>query len=130
MSESGSKLKQRVGMLKQPVEEFVKNFEWTWTSAITFSIAMTFFIWITMAVMPSFWLYTADTQLKWNGAGSQQILGVTLSGFWLKQLRDIVVMGIATTPFIVLLIVTPAMQNWRRKLRGAQSDTRPSGGYR
>jgi hypothetical protein len=53
-----------------------------------------------------------------------------VQGFWLKELRDAIAMGIASGPLITVLVLTPVMQNWRRKLRGAQSDARPTGGYR
>ena len=52
------------------------------------------------------------------------------TGFWLKELRDAVAMGLVTGPFISVLVVATIMQNWRRKLRGAGGDSRPSGGYR
>jgi hypothetical protein len=116
--------------LLEPIERRLKAFEWTWTKAVTFSVAITFFLMLTTAVMPSFWLYTADTKLKWNGAGQQKFLFITLTGFWLKELRDAIAVGIASGPFITVLVLAPVMQNWRRKLRGAQSDARPTGGYR
>ena len=43
---------------------------------MVFSLGLTFFILITMAVIPSFWLYFADQKLKWDGSGPH--------GFWLK----------------------------------------------
>ena len=77
---------------------------------------------ISMAVVPSFWLYFADQQLGWNGAGP--------NGFWLMELRDAVAMGLTTGPFVTALLVGASMQNWRRRLRGETGDTRPTGGYR
>ena len=115
------------------VEDLVKRFEWTWTSAVLFSVGLVFFILITVAVIPSFWLYYADEVLKWDGGAPQKILPFlpwTLDGFWLLQLRDAVAMGLSTVPLVAVLVVAAVMQNWRRKLRGAQSDTRPTGGYR
>jgi hypothetical protein len=122
--------KSKMRELLEPIERRVKAFEWTWTKAVTFSVAITFFLVLTTAVMPSFWLYTADNRLKWNGAGQQKLLFITVQGFWLKELRDAIAMGIASGPLITVLVLTPVMQNWRRKLRGAQSDARPTGGYR
>ena len=118
---------------RERAETFVKTFEWTWTSAVLFSLGVTFFILISMAVLPSFWLYYADQVLKWDGGAPQQVLPfipITLDGFWLKIFRDAVAMGLSTGPLITILIAAAVMQNWRRKLRGAQSDTRPTGGYR
>jgi hypothetical protein len=39
-------------------------------------------------------------------------------------------MGLATGPFITVVIAATILQNWRRKLRGASAEGRPSGGYR
>jgi cobalamin synthase len=117
-----AKTKARLAHRKQQTESFLKTFEWTWTTAIVFSIALTFLILITTSVIPSFWLYFADQKLKWSGAGP--------NGFWLKELRDLIAMGLATTPIIVILVVAAVAQNWRRKLRGQSGDVRPTGGYR
>lgn len=117
-----AKTKARLAHRKQQTESFLKTFEWTWTKAIVFSMALTFLILITTSVIPSFWLYFADQKLKWSGAGP--------NGFWLKELRDAIAMGLATTPIIVILVVAAIVQNWRRKLRGRSGDVRPTGGYR
>jgi hypothetical protein len=124
---------------RQRVEGFLKTFEWTWTSAVVFSVGITAFLLIGMAVIPSFWLYYADQELGWDGAAprtlfpwswTQGVLPWTIPGFWLKELRDAVAMGLSTGPLITLLVGAAIMQNWRRKLRGATGDTRPTGGYR
>ena len=116
------KLKERIAPAKERIERFLKAFEWTWTTSVVFALGLTFFLVITAAVIPSFWLYYADQVLKWNGAGPQ--------GFWLLKLRDMVAAGLFTMPVIVVLIAGAIMQNWRRKLRGQTGDTRPTGGYR
>jgi hypothetical protein len=123
----------RIALAKGRAEAFLKSWEWTWTSAVVFSLALTFFIMITVAVIPSFWLYFADQKLKWDGGAPHKILPFipwTLEGFWLKELRDAVAMGLSTGPLVTVLVAAAVLQNWRRKLRGAQSDTRPTGGYR
>jgi hypothetical protein len=123
----------RIARAKARAEAFLKSWEWTWTSAVVFSLALTFFIMITVAVIPSFWLYFADQKLKWDGGAPHKILPFipwTLEGFWLKELRDAVAMGLSTGPLVTVLVAAAVLQNWRRKLRGAQSDTRPTGGYR
>ena len=121
-----SKLRQRT----QRMEPRLKAFEWTWTKAVVFSIALTFFLLMTTSVIPSFWLYFADQKLKWNGSGQHLLFpGITLTGFWLKEVRDAVAMGLATLPIIAVLVGASVMQNWRRKLRG-QTEARPTGGYR
>jgi ABC-type Fe3+ transport system permease subunit len=106
---------------KERTERFLKGFEWTWTKAVVFCLAFGFFTLITMAVIPSFWLYFAEQKLGWDG----------LSGTsdWHPLARDAVAMGLATGPFITVVIAATILQNWRRKLRGSSSD-RPAGGYR
>ena len=52
---------------KERTERFLKGFEWTWTKAVVFCLAFGFFTLITMAVIPSFWLYFAEQKLGWDG---------------------------------------------------------------
>jgi hypothetical protein len=130
---SGGRLSGRIAHAKARTEAFLKSWEWTWTTAVVFSLGITFFLLISTAVIPSFWLYYADQKLKWDGGAPHKILPFlpwTLDGFWLKELRDAVAMGLSTGPLVTLLVAAAVLQNWRRKLRGAQSDTRPTGGYR
>jgi hypothetical protein len=117
-----AKTRARLAHRKQQAEGFLKTFEWNWTKAIVFSIVLTFVILISTSVIPSFWLYFADQKLKWSGAGP--------NGFWLKELRDAVAMGLVTGPIITSLVGAAIVQNWRRKLRGQSGDVRPTGGYR
>ncbi len=117
-----AKTRARLSHRKQQVEGILKTFEWTWTRAVVFSVGLTFFIVVSTSVVPSFWLYFADQKLKWSGAGPH--------GFWLKELRDAVAMGLATGPIITILVAAAVVQNWRRKLRGQSGDVRPTGGYR
>ena len=112
----------RLASVKERVEAFLKSFEWTWTKAVVFSLGLVFFIMISTSVVPSFWLYFANQKLKWDGSGP--------NGFWLKELRDAVAMGLSTGPIIMILVGAAIMQNWRRKLRGQSGDVRPAGGYR
>ena len=112
----------RIHAAKERAEAFLRTFEWDWTKAVLFCLAFVFFIVISTSVIPSFWLYFADQKLHWDGSGPQ--------GTVLKLLRDAVAMGLVTGPIFTILIVSAIMQNWRRKLRGASSDARPTGGYR
>ena len=116
------KLPNQVVRLKERAEPFLRDWEWTWTTAVLFSLGVVFFLLISMAVIPSFWLYFADQTLGWDGSGP--------NGFWLMQLRDAVAMGLTTGPFVTILVAAASMQNWRRRLRGETGDTRPTGGYR
>ncbi len=122
MSQTETVKRSRLHSAKERADAFLKAFEWNWTKAVVFSLALTFFIVISTSVIPSFWLYIADQKLHWDGSGPL--------GFWLKELRDAVAMGLVTGPIITILVVAAIMQNWRRKLRGASSDARPTGGYR
>jgi hypothetical protein len=115
---------------KERVEAFLRTFEWTWTTAVVFSLGLVFFLLITTSVVPSFWLYFADSTLKWNDTAPQKLIIFTIDGYWLKELRDAVAMGLATLPIIVVLVGGAIMQNWRKKLRGSSGDSRPTGGYR
>lgn len=106
---------------RERTERFLKDFDWTWTTAVLFSLAFGFFCVITMAVIPSFWLYFAEQTLGWDGLSG--------TGEWQPLARDAVAMGLSTGPFITALVAAVILQNWRRKLRGGSAD-RPSGGYR
>ena len=59
---------------RERVESFLKNFEWTWTSAVIFATGLVFFTMISIAVIPSFFLYYADEELKWDGGAPHTLL--------------------------------------------------------
>jgi hypothetical protein len=107
--------------LKERAEPRVRDFEWSWTTAVIFSLGFSFFCVISMAVVPSFWLYFAEQKLGWDG----------LSGTsdWRPLARDFVAANLSVGPFATVVVIAVVMQNWRRKLRGGSAD-RPSGGYR
>jgi hypothetical protein len=125
---------------KERVEAFLKEFEWSWTTAVVFALGLVFFLLISTSVIPSFWLYFSEQTLGWQGptdieAALQEIPTLLPGGDpaeyqeLLLQVRDAIAMGLSTVPIILVLVVASIMQNWRRKLRGA-SDSRPTGGYR
>jgi hypothetical protein len=138
-----SSIQSRRQGVKTQIEAFVKDFEWTWTNAVLFSLALVFFLLLAMSIMPSFWMYFAEQKLGWGGPTD---LEAALSGKWvifdpalgfphisqevLLQIRDGIAMGLTTGPFVTVLVVSAAMQNWRKKLRGGAGQSRPSGGYR
>jgi hypothetical protein len=131
--------RQRASGLKAGVEDFLRAFEWTWTSAVLFSLAITFFILISTSIMPSFWMYYAEQRIGWAGptdleAFLRQPFGTSitdpLSSYGYVMVRDAIAMGLTTLPFVLLLVVSAAMQNWRKKLRGGDAGSRASGGYR
>ena len=132
--------------VKRHVESFLRDFEWSWTSAVLFSLALIFFLLISTSVMSSWWMYYAEQKLGWQGPTDLEAFFLdpfnTSGGFfsresflWLSKegllmLRDAVAMGLSTGPIITVLVVSAALQNWRRKLRGESGDVRPTGGYR
>jgi hypothetical protein len=112
----------------QRFEEPVRRFEWTWTTAVIFSVGLTLFLVVSDAVLPSFWLYIADQKLRWDGSGVDRIFPP--GGIWLKEVRDLIASMLFTGPVVTVIIAAAAFQNWRRKLRGSSGDVRPTGGYR
>jgi hypothetical protein len=134
-----SRTKQRTSGLKAQVEAFLRAFEWTWTNAVLFSLVLVFFLLISAVIMPSFWMYFAEQKIGWAGPTDVEAFlrqpfgsGITdpLSSYGYLMVRDAIAMGLTTVPFILLLVVSAAMQNWRKKLRGGDAGARPSGGYR
>ncbi|HSJ51585.1 MAG TPA: hypothetical protein VLA90_09900 [Actinomycetota bacterium] len=107
--------------LRERAEPIVRDFEWTWTTAVIFSVGLGFFCVVSMAVIPSFWMYFAEQTLGWDG----------LSGTsdWRPLARDFVAVNLTMGPFVTVVVAAAVMQNWRRKLRGASGE-RPTGGYR
>jgi hypothetical protein len=138
---SKSRIQQRTSGVKARIEDFLRSFEWTWTLAVTFSLVLVFFILISTSIMPSFWMYYAEQKIGWAGptdleAALRQVPTLVPGGNPAKydqlliMVRDGVAMGLTTMPFILVLVVGAALQNWRRKLRGAEGGARPTGGYR
>lgn len=115
------KVPERLLKLRERVERFLKDFEWTWTTAVLFSLGLAFFSVITMAVIPSAWLYFAEQVLGWGG----------LSGTsdWRPLARDFIAANLTIGPFVTVVVAGVIMQNWRRRLRGGSAE-RPGGGYR
>ena len=58
---------------KERTERFLKDFEWTWTTAVLFSLGFGFFCVITMAVIPSFWLYFAEQTLGGTACRTRRV---------------------------------------------------------
>jgi ABC-type Fe3+ transport system permease subunit len=123
-------MKERLRKLKERTETVLRDFEWTWTTAVLFSVAFTFFLLITAVIIPSFWMYFAEQKLGWGGPTDvEAFLKQPLGQEGLLELRDAVAMGLTTGPIVTAMVGAVILQNWRRKLRGASAD-RPTGGYR
>ena len=123
-------MKERLHKLKERVEVSLRDFEWTWTAAVLFSIGFVFYLLITAVIIPSFWMYFAEQKLGWGGPTDlEAFLQAPLSQEGLIELRDAIAMGLTTVPIVVAMVAAAIMQNWRKKLRGGSAD-RPTGGYR
>ena len=132
--------------VKRRAETFLRDFEWSWTGAVLFSLALLFFLLMTTSVMPSWWMYYAEQKLGWQGPTNLEAFlldpfdtsfpFLSAEGFlWLSyeghlMLRDAIAMGLTTGPIITVLVLGAILQNWRRRLRGQSGDVRPTGGYR
>jgi hypothetical protein len=111
-------------------EPRVKTFEWNWTTAIIASFAIIGFLLVTAIIMPSAWMYFAESKLDWKGPTDfEALLNDPLGPELPLQIRDAIAMGLTTGPIITLIVAAAAMQNWRKKLRGGDA-SRPTGGYR
>jgi len=116
-----SKLQERIAGPKARLEEFLKTFEWTWTTAVVFCVGLWFFILIFAVVVPSFWMYFAEQKLGWAGPSG--------GGSWALEIRDAIALGLSTGPLVTIVVAAVIMQNWRKRLRGVSAE-RPTGGYR
>jgi hypothetical protein len=121
---------RRATRLLERAEPLVKSFEWSWTTAVLGAFGIIGFLLVSAIILPSAWLYFAESKLDWKGPTNieallQDPLGPEL---WL-QIRDVIAMGLTTGPIVTLLVAAAIMQNWRKKLRGGDA-TRPTGGYR
>jgi len=123
-------MRERLQKVKERMEAFLRDFEWTWTAAVLFSLGFMFYLLISAVVIPSFWMYFAEQTLGWGGPTDiEAFLQAPLSQEGLLELRDAIAMGLSTGPIIVAMVGAVILQNWRRRLRGASAD-RPTGGYR
>ena len=111
------RVQERLAPLVERGQAFLKAWEWTWTSAVVFSVALSFFAIVILAVVPSFWLYFSDATLRWRT-------------FWLLKLRDALAAGWITVWLAIILVAAYLLQKQRQKVRGTGGDTRPVGGYR
>jgi len=103
-------------------ETFLRDFEWNWTKTAIAALVLWILAIGSIAIVPSWWLYYATASLQWTGPPA--------SSFWLMQLRDLVAVMLFSVPTLLFIVVPYILQNWRRRLRGASGQSRPSGGYR
>jgi ABC-type Fe3+ transport system permease subunit len=123
-------MRERLQKVKERAEAFLRDFEWTWTAAVVFSIGFVFFLLITAVVVPSFWMYFAEQKLGWGGPTDLEgFLKAPIGQEGRLQLRDAIAMGLSTGPIVTVMVAAVLLQNWRKRLRGGSAD-RPAGGYR
>ena len=123
-------MKERLQELKQRTEAFLKDFEWNWTKAVLFSLALAAYLLLFAVIVPSFWMYFAEQKLGWGGPTDlEAFLQAPFSQEGFLMVRDGVAMGLTVGPLITAMVVASILQNWRRRLRGASAE-RPTGGYR
>ncbi|MEX0991123.1 MAG: hypothetical protein WD004_02480 [Actinomycetota bacterium] len=121
--------------MKERVETFLKEFEWTWTTAVLASLGLTFIMLISAVIVPSFIIYFSEQQFGWAGATdlegfiNELVSDGPFNPEMMKEVRDAVAMGVTTVAFAMPFVIATILQNKRRKLRGG-SDKRPTGGYR
>jgi hypothetical protein len=112
-------VERRLRPLMRRGEDFLKTWEWTWTTAFIAGIGISFLALTTMAVIPSWMLYFAEQQLDATAANRLRL-----------TIRDIVVIGYLSVVAGAFVITAYKIQVMRRKLRGEQQAERYSGGYR
>jgi hypothetical protein len=133
---TNSSTKQRTSGRKARIEAFLRAFEWTWTSAVLFSLALVFFLLISAVIMPSFWMYcgarSAGPPHRSRGVPEAAVRHepdrpLVQRGY--LMVRDAIAMGLTTVPFVLLLVISAACRTGARSCAAA-TGSRPSGGYR
>lgn len=112
-------LERRLRPVIKRGEEFLRDWEWTWTTAFIAGVFISFAAITSMAVIPSWMLYFAE-----------QNLGATAADRLRLTIRDIVVTGFLSVVVGVFVITAYKLQVIRRRLRGESQAERYSGGYR
>jgi hypothetical protein len=98
-------------------EEFLRNWEWSWTTAYLAGLLISIFAFAVLVVIPSWMLYFADQTLRWR---TRLLISV----------RDLVVNGWMGVWAGFFIITAYQIQKIRRRLRGERQAERYSGGYR
>ena len=112
-------LERRLRPMIKRGEEFLRDWEWTWTTAFIAGVLISFAAITAMAVIPSWMLYFAEQNLEATAANRLRL-----------TIRDIVVSGYLGVVTGVFVITAYKMQVIRRRLRGESQAERFTGGYR
>jgi hypothetical protein len=110
-------VERRLRPLIRRGEEFLRDWEWTWTSAFVAAIVISFAAITLLAVAPSWWLIFFDS--TW---GRETRLKLTI--------RDIVAVGWITVWTGAFIVIPYKIQTTRKRLRGERQAERYAGGYR
>jgi hypothetical protein len=110
-------LERRLAPVVDRLNNFLREFEWTWTKAVVFSVGFWIFAIVSTSVIPSWQLYA------WESAGWNR-------NFWLAKVGDFIGANLSVGPVITVIVIGYLLQKQRHKVRGEAGDTRPSGGYR
>jgi len=110
------RVRERLAPLVERAQTFLKNWEWTWTSAVVVSMGVAIVTLIFTVIIPSWWLYYADQTLRWRS-------------FWQLKIRDAIAAGFIVCSFGIILTAAYILQQVRHKLRGGGGEHR-TGGYR
>jgi cytochrome c biogenesis protein CcdA len=100
-------------------EDFLRTWEWTWTTAFLAGVVISFITITLMAVIPSWMLYFAEQELDATTANRLRL-----------TIRDMVVVGYLTVVVGAFVVTAYKMQVIRKRLRGEQQADRYTGGYR
>ena len=112
-------LERRLRPVMRRGEEFLRDWEWTWTTAFIAGVFISFAAITAMAVIPSWMLYFAEQELDATSANRLRL-----------TIRDIVVTGYLSVVTGVFVITAYKLQVIRKRLRGEAQGERYSGGYR
>jgi hypothetical protein len=103
-----------------------------WTRASLAGLGLSILSWRTLAIIPSWWLYYADTQLDWGGQGCVSLSTGRDAVSCLKQTaRDVVAvveMGIAFTGFVVAFLMY--QKRYPKQLATGEPKPDSTGGYK
>ena len=112
-------VERRLRPLMKRGDDFLRDWEWTWTTAFLAGIAISFLALTLLAVIPSWMLYFAE-----------QSFGVKTSDRIPLAIRDAVVNGFVAAAVGAFIVTFYKLQVRRRQLRGEKQADRYTGGYR
>ena len=103
-----------------------------WVRAGLAGFGLSLIAWRLLAVIPSFWLYFADTKLNWGGNGCTSLSKSVDAIKCLKQTaRDVIVVGELGAGFTAFIIAFARYQKkFPKQLAAGESKPETTGGYK